>query len=188
VPRQPRLQIAGGIYHLGARGVRRSAIYRNAGDYDLFALIFDRVVKRFEWRCHTFCLMPNHYHLLVQTTAPNLSAGMQRLNGLYAQWFNDLYGCTGHAFERRFYSRLVESNYYLFRLARYIVLNPLRAGLCDEPQQWQWSSYRALVGDDRGAAFLTTEWLLRQFGPDRGRAQESFRKFVAGAPPNERGR
>jgi REP element-mobilizing transposase RayT len=187
MPRLPRPQIAGGFYHLGTRGVRRTAIYRNPGDFELFGVIFGRVVERFEWRCHTFCLMPNHYHLLVETPAPNLSAGMNRLNGLYAQWFNDLYGCSGHVFERRFFSRVVESNYYLYRLARYIVLNPLRANLCNEPSDWQWSSYGALVGDVAAPKFLTTAWLLGQFGPDRKSAQESFRAFVREAPPNERG-
>jgi REP element-mobilizing transposase RayT len=187
VPRLPRPQIAGGFYHLGARGVRRTTIYRNPGDYELFAGILTRVVERFEWRCHAFCLMPNHYHLLVETPAPNLSAGMNRLNGLYAQWFNDLYGCSGHVFERRFYSRVVESNYYLYRLARYIVLNPVRARLCEEPSAWRWSSYGPLVGDATAPRFLTTDWLLGQFAPDRPRAQESFRSFVREAPPSEVG-
>jgi len=188
VPRLPRPQITGGIYHLGTRGVRRTTIYPNPGDYELFGLIFGRVVERFDWRCHTFCLMPNHYHLVVETPAANLSAGMQRLNGLYAQWFNDLYGLSGHVFERRFYSRVVDSNYYLYRLARYIVLNPVRAGLCAEPSEWRWSSYRALAGEVPAPKFLTTDWLLRQFGPDPERAQESFRAFVREAPPNERSR
>jgi putative transposase len=150
-------------------------------------VILGRVVERFDWRCHTFCLMPNHYHLLVETPAPNLSAGMQRLNGLYAQWFNDLYGCTGHAFERRFFSRLVESDYYLFRLARYIVLNPVRARMCEEAWSWKWSSYRALAGEALAPKFLTTDWLLQRFAPDRREAQESFRSYVREAPPNERG-
>jgi putative transposase len=187
MPRLPRPQIAGGFYHLGTRGVRRTTIYRNPGDFELFGLIFARVVERFEWRCHTFCLMPNHYHLLVETPEPNLSVGMQRLNGLYAQWFNDLYGCAGHVFERRFYSRVIESNFYLYRLARYIALNPVRAGLCEEPSGWQWSSYRGLVGDAPTPKFMVTDWLLRQFGAERKGAQNSFRAFVDEAPPSERG-
>src|ERR671937_1106895 len=132
VPRQPRLQIPGGIYHLGTRGVRRMRIYGSSGDYELFGNIFDKVVERFGWRCHTYCLMPNHYHLLVETPGPNLSAGMQQLNGIYGQWYNQLYGFSGHVFERRFFSRLVESSYDLLRLARYIDLNPVRASLCED--------------------------------------------------------
>jgi putative transposase len=184
MPRPPRAQVPGGLYHLGARGVRRTTIYRNSGDYELFGSIFRRVVKRFEWRCHTYCLMPNHYHLLVETPAPNLSAGMQGLNSLYAQWFNDLYGCAGHAFERRFYSRLVESTDDLLELARYIVLNPVRAGLCDDPAEWRWSSYRALAGKARGAAFLTIDWLLGQFAYERRHARAAFRTFIQEAPPH----
>jgi len=187
MPRPPRAQIPGGLYHLGARGVRRSTIYRSPGDYELFGKIFTRVVRRFGWRCHTYCLMPNHYHLLVETPAPNLSAGMQRLNSVYAQWFNDLYGCAGHTFERRFYSRLVESNYDLLELARYIVLNPVRAGICDDPAEWGWSSYRPLVGESPDAAFLTTDWLLVQFAPEPRHAHAAFQAFIREAPLRARG-
>jgi REP-associated tyrosine transposase len=184
MPRPPRLQIAGGVYHLGARGVRRERIYAGAGDYELFTSILARVVERFGWRCHTYCLMPNHYHLLVETPTPNLSAGMQRLNGTYAQWFNELHGFSGHAFERRFFSRIVESSYDLLDVARYILLNPVRAGLCSGDVEWRWSSYAALVGEARCPAFLTSEWILAQFGREPGRARDAFRTFVrGGAPP-----
>jgi putative transposase len=182
MPRAPRLQIPGGIYHLGCRGVRREAIYTNSGDYELFGDIFWRVVQRFEWRCHTYCLMPNHYHLLLETPAPNLSAGMQRLNSTYAQWYNELYGFSGHVFERRFFSRLVESSYDLLELVRYIMLNPVRAGICDDASGWRWSSYRALAGEARRAPFLTCDWLLAQFGRDLGPAREAFCTFIREAP------
>jgi REP element-mobilizing transposase RayT len=174
------------MYHLGCRGVRREAIYGGAGDYELFEGIFKRVVERFEWRCHTYCLMPNHYHLLVETPAPNVSAGMQRLNSTYAQWFNGLYGFSGHVFDRRFFSRLVESSYDLLELVRYVVLNPVRAGICNDASDWSWSSYGALAGEARRAPFLTCDWLLAQFGPDRRRAREAFRTFVREAPPRAR--
>lgn len=188
MPRPPRLQIAGGIYHLGTRGVRRGEIYRSSGDYDLFGLLLGRVVRHFGWRCHTYCLMPNHYHLVVETPAPNLSAGMQRLNGTYAQWFNELYGYTGHVFERRFFSRLVESSYDLLELTRYVVLNPVRARLCEEPSGWSWSSYAALAGEARRASFLTSDWLLAQFGRDVRSARQAFRTFISDAPPRARSR
>jgi REP-associated tyrosine transposase len=145
-----------------------------------------RVVKRFEWRCHTYCLMPNHYHLLVETPAPNLSAGMQRLNGEYAQWFNEVHGVSGHVFERRFFSRLVESTYDLLELARYIALNPVRGGLCPDASGWRWSSYAALAGERRRAPFLTCDWLLDKFGRERQRACEAFRTFIQEAPPRIR--
>ena len=144
-------------------------------------------MERFEWRCHTYCLMPNHYHLLVETPAPNVSAGMQRLNGIYAQWFNHLYGFSGHVFERRFFSRLVESTYDLLELTRYIVLNPVRASLCDNASDWRSSSYPALAGDAPVAPFLTTRWLLSHFSPNARQARDAFRTFVREAPPRARG-
>jgi putative transposase len=186
MPRAPRLQIPGGIYHLGCRGVRREAIYTSFGDYELFGNIFRRVVERFDWRCHTYCLMPNHYHLLVEAPAPNLSVGMQRLNGTYAQCYNELYGFSGHVFERRFFSRLVESSYDLLELVRYIVLNPVRAGICDQASDWRWSSYGALAGEARRAPFLSCDWLLAQFGRDQERAREAFCTFIRDAPPRAR--
>jgi hypothetical protein len=112
---------------------------------------------------------------------------MQRLNGHYAQWFNHLHGFSGHVFERRFFSRLVESTYDLLELARYVMLNPVRAELCEEPPGWAWSSYRALVGEGPRASFLTTEWLLSQFGRDLPRARGAFRTFLREAPPRARG-
>ncbi len=130
--------------------------------------------------------MPNHYHLLLETPEPNLSAGMQRVNSNFAQWFNAEHGFSGHVFERRFFSRVVESTYDLFELSRYVVLNPVRAGLCEAPGSWEWSSYRALVGDARPASFLTTERLLSEFGRETHRAREIFRTFVDDAPPRAR--
>ena len=183
MPRPPRLQLAGGLYHVGTRGVRRSRIFWGDGDQQFFCRILENVVGRFEWQCHTYCLMPNHYHVVLETRKPNLSAGMQRLNSVFAQWFNAEHGFTGHVFERRFFSRIVESTFDLFELARYVVLNPVRAGLCAEPGDWEWSSYRALVGDAPAAPFLTTGQLLGQFCPEPQRAGEIFRTFVDEAQP-----
>jgi REP element-mobilizing transposase RayT len=121
-----RTQFAGAIYNVGARGVRRSRIYLDDDHYEMFERILALVVERFGWRCHTHCPMPNHYHLLVETPQPNLSHGMQLLNGTHGQWFNRKHELVGHVFERRFYSRVVQSNYHLLELARYIVLNPVR--------------------------------------------------------------
>jgi putative transposase len=182
MPRPPRSQIAGGLYNVGSRGVRRTRIFRGVEHFEMFEQILTEVVWRFRWRCHIHCLMPNHYHLLIETPKANLSRGMQLLNGKYGQWFNRKHGLCGHVFERRFYSKVVESMYHLLELARYIVLNPVRAGLCDDPGGWRWSSYRPLTGEAEPPPFLTTEWLLGVFGDDPHRAREAFRTFVFDAP------
>jgi putative transposase len=188
MPRPPRIQFPGAIYHVGARGVRRTKIYGDNLHYQLFENILAAVVRQFGWLCHTHCLMPNHYHLLIETPQPNLSRGMQLLNGTYGQWFNRKHGSCGHVFERRFYSRLVESNYHLLELARYVLLNPVRAGLCEHPRDWKWSSYAALIGEEPAPSFLTTDWLLEQFGRDRRSACEAFAMFVQDAPRRARRR
>jgi putative transposase len=182
MPRRPRLQVAGGVYHVTARGVRRQEIFWDAPHYQRLSLILTSVVQRCHWRCHGYCLMPNHYHLVVETPEPNISRGMQRLNGEYAQWFNDEHGFSGHLFQGRFYGGLVESTAHFLELARYLVLNPVRAGLCRDAGGWRWSSYTALVGDAIRPAFLTTDLLLEQFGREPDRAREAFRGFVRDAP------
>ncbi|HUK95515.1 MAG TPA: transposase [Gaiellaceae bacterium] len=186
MPRSPRTQLAGAVYHVGNRGVRRSTIYPDDPHYEMFERILGRVVDRFRWRCHTYCLMPNHYHLVIETPEPNLSRGMQRLNSLFAQWFNAEHRLTGHVFERRFFSRVLDSTYDVLDLTRYVVLNPVRGGLCQAPMDWPWSSYRTLVAPTRPASFLTTDWLLSQFAPEPKRAREVFSRFVDEAPARAR--
>jgi len=186
VPRPLRLQLAGGLYHIGARGNRRQQIFSDETDYRRFLEILAAVIERFQWRCHAYCLMTNHFHLVIETPEPNISEGMQLLNGTYAQWFNLRYGYQGHLFQGRFFSELIESAYHLLELSRYVVLNPVRAGLCSDPGGWPWSSYRAFVGEVRRAAFLTVDWVLGQFGREPSRARETFRRFVLDAPARPR--
>ncbi|MGH3130128.1 MAG: REP-associated tyrosine transposase [Gaiellaceae bacterium] len=179
MPRPLRLQPAGGIFHLTTRGNRRGEIVRDDEDCGEFVALLEDVISRFDWRCHSYCLMTNHYHLLVETTNENLSMGMHRLNGFHARRFNRRHGLTGHLFERRFHSILVESEFHLLELCRYIVLNPVRAGLCASPADWPWSSYRAAAGLAPAAPFLTVDWSLGLFGSDKDLAQRSFQSFVA---------
>jgi putative transposase len=171
---------------VGARGNRRQRVFRDETDYRRFLSVLAAVTKRFRWRCQAYCLMPNHFHLVVETPEPNISESMQRLNGTYAQWFNVRHGYEGHLFQGRFFSEFVESTHYLLELSRYVVLNPVRAGLCSDAGGWQWSSYRALVGDVKKAPFLVTESLLELFGSDPARARDRFRRFVLEAPPRAR--
>ncbi len=127
--------------------------------------------------------MTTHYHLLVRTPNPDLAAGMQRLNGHYAMGFNRRHSGRGHVFERRYASVPVTRESHLVELSRYLALNPVRAGLCDRPASWLWSSYRFFLGVDRPPRYLAVDWLLLQFGANRDRARERFRDFVEGSPP-----
>jgi putative transposase len=181
VPRPHRPQIANGIYHLTARGNRRQPIFLDDDDRRKFLDILGAVVRRRGWHCHAYCLMPNHYHLLVQTPAPDLSDGMQHLNSRYAEWFNWRHEVDGHLFQGRFHSVLVESDWHLLELARYLVLNPVRARLCERPADWAWSSYGPALGMIERPPFLTLEWLLGRVGSDQDGARAAFARFVADA-------
>jgi putative transposase len=141
MPRPPRLQIAGGTFHVTSRGNRRQSIYHDDLDRKLFLLLRDRVVRRCGWRMLAYCLMTNHFHLLITTPRPTLSVGMHRLNGEYAKCFNERHSFDGHLFERRFESRFVETEEHFFEALRYIAYNPVKAGLCAHPREWPWSSF-----------------------------------------------
>lgn len=124
--------------------------------------------------------MNNHYHLLAQTTVPNLSQGMRQLNGVYAQWFNRRYGRVGHLFQGRYGARLVQADEHLLAAVRYIVMNPVNASICRDPSSWRWSSHRATLGlDPPGLVDIRT--LLSYFAPDRERARELYRVYIDAA-------
>ena len=129
--------------------------------------------------------VPNHVHLVLRTRHPNIAKGMQRLNGLYAQFFNERYGLTGHLWQGRYGSKIVETESHALQVARYVVMNPVRAALCAHPWQWPWSSYRATAGLEP-RRFVDTEWTLRQLGRRRSTARAAYVAFVAErAPPPE---
>jgi putative transposase len=173
-----RLEFPGAIYHVTSRGNARAPIYPHHGDRREFLDLLGVVVDRFHWLCHGYCLMDNHYHLLLETPDGNLSAGMRHLNGVFTQRVNRRHGRVGHLFQGRFKAILVDRDAYLLELCRYVVLNPVRAGLVASPDDYLWSSYRATVGDHPLPPWLTTDWVLSQFGARRGVAQERYRQFV----------
>jgi REP-associated tyrosine transposase len=177
MPRPLRAQVPGGIYHLISVGVRKSPVFTDTHDRERFLGLLDLTLDTYRWELHTYCLMTNHFHLLVTTPEPNVSAGMQYLNGCYAQWFDWRHGFEGHVFERRFWSALVTSDRHLVETARYIVLNPVRAGLCASAADWPWSSYRATVTGSRHGPRLSP-WLLRIFGRNLEEARAAFARFV----------
>ncbi len=174
-----RIEYSGAVYHVTCRGNARERIYRVDPDRSLFLATLGQVVDRYTWRCHAYCLMPNHYHLVVETLEPSLSRGMRQLNGVYTQEFNRRHLRTGHVFQGRFKAILVQRDAYLLELSRYVVLNPVRAQLARTARDWPWSSYRATAGLEPAAPFLTTAWLLDQFHTSTPRARDAYRAFVS---------
>ena len=161
------------------QGTARQKIFWSDGDRKLFLSTLAQVVKRFGWMCHAYCLMNNHYHLLVETPKPNVSLGMRQLNGVYTQTFNRRHKRVGHLFQGRFKAILVQKEAHLLELCRYVVLNPLRVKSKTRAREWRWSSYRATAGLGGVPEFLTVDWILSQFGQKRRQAQNKYREFVA---------
>jgi putative transposase len=156
------------------RGNRREAIFRSDGDRLLFRELLHEVARSRRWTLHGYCLMPNHYHLLVEIPNADLSAGVQRLNGEYASWFNRCHGLAGHLFQGRFLSIVIKNDAQFLTTLRYMAQNPVRGGLCRAPSEWRWSSYRETV-DGR---LIPTARLVACLGGEPGRARALFRAFV----------
>ena len=173
-----RIEFAGALYHITARGNAQQAIYKDDDDRRLFLKLLGNTCERHDWVCHAYCLMDNHYHLLIETLTPSLSKGMKYLNGTYTQAFNRHHHCVGHIYQGRFKAILVEKDSYLMELSRYIVLNPVRAGMVRSAKDWKWSSYRSTAGLIEQESWLSTDWLLSIFSKRRKQAQLSYREFV----------
>ncbi len=191
--RKPRIEVPGGIYHVGSRGNRGCQIYADDFERRIFLKLLALAAARFHWTCHSYCLMSNHYHLLIQLEVGGLSAGMQFLNGSFAAFSNRRHGWRAqHLFRNRFWSELIEDEQHLLETARYIVLNPVRAGLCADPGEWQWSSYRACAGLDFAPTFLAVTEHLRLFGGSPSATRRAYRQFVrdgiGAGPPSVRHR
>jgi putative transposase len=146
MPRPPRLETPGGVYHVTARGNRRQAIFGDDVDRRRFLDLFDVALRRHRWRHRAYCLMSNHYHLLIETPEPTLSTGMHYLNGVYARRFNERHAVDGHLFDARFGSKLIETEAHFGEVLRYVAFNPVRAGLCAHPAEWPWSSWAGVDG------------------------------------------
>jgi REP-associated tyrosine transposase len=172
-----RLQFPGAIYHVTARGNARQSIFDDDDDCARFLVVLASTVARYRVRCHAYCLMGNHYHLLVQTPEPNLSVAMRHLNGVYTQRFNRRHERCGHVLQGRFGAQLVDGDAYLQEVCRYIVLNPVRAGLVAHPRNWKWSSFHATAGEAAAPGFLSVDW-GRSLSGSRTRV-ESIRRFVS---------
>jgi REP element-mobilizing transposase RayT len=179
MPRKPRIEVPGGFYHLGSKGNRGCVVYEDDDERHFFLWLLAAAVRRFDWTCHSFVLMTNHFHLLVQLEVGGLSAGMQFINSSFARFSNRRHGYVGqHLFRNRFWSEHVTSDRHLMETARYIVLNPVRAGICRDPAEWRWSSYRSCAGLDFPPPFLAAAEHLRLFGEKPATARRTYRRFV----------
>jgi putative transposase len=164
MPRPPRTDYPGAIHHVYVRGVARTVVAVDADDYQHELHLLERAVSRFDLVCHAWCFLPNHSHLLLTSQEGNLSSAMQWLGSRTAQSFNGRHERTGHLYQGRFGSKLVKNDAYFLELARYLALNPPRAGLCESPDEWPWSSYAATAGIRPAPVFLETLGVLGLLG------------------------
>ncbi len=173
-----RIEYAGAVYHVTSRGNERKPVFKSDDDRLKFLNILQHVNKRYNWICHAYCLMDNHYHLLIETPDGNLALGMRQLNGVYTQLFNKSYTRAGHLFQGRYKAILIQKDSHLLEVCRYVVLNPVRAKMVEDPETYKWSSYCATAGRESGHPALTTSWVLGQFSGKRGIAEKEYRQFV----------
>jgi REP element-mobilizing transposase RayT len=173
-----RIEFPGAVYHVTSRGNEKRRIFKNDTDRKAFLAFLAETATRFGWSITAYVLMTNHFHLVLQTPEPNLSRGMHWLNGSYAGWFNHAHKRWGHLFGGRFKAFLVEKEAYFTEVLRYVVLNPVRAGLAASPEKYRWSSYRATAGLDTAPKWLDANAALTPFAPDVQLAHRYYREFV----------
>jgi putative transposase len=177
--RRPRKELPDGLAHVTCRTVRRFPLFRTERDAAAFLNLLDYVTREVAaWQVLTYCLMPNHVHLVVDARVEQLSLAMQRVNGLYAQQFNREHGYRGHLFQGRFHATPIRDEAHLPGSIRYVLRNPVRAGLCAQAANWRWSSYRSCAGLEPPRPFLAVERVLSFFGNDEDAARAAFREFV----------
>jgi putative transposase len=174
-----RLEFPDALYHITARGNAQQSIFVDDTDRLQFLRLLGREIQQQRWRCYVYCLMGNHYHLVLETPEPNLSRGLRRLHGTYTQWFNRRHQRVGHLLQGRFKSILVEKESYLLELCRYVVLNPVRAGMVLAVEDWVWSSYRGTAGMQAAPDWLDVSTILALFDPVTTTAHTRYRGFVS---------
>jgi putative transposase len=177
VPRKPRIELAGGVHHVSARGNGRQALYLDDHDRRAYLQALAGAVDRCCWHCLSYCLMGNHLHLLVETPEPNLAVGMHRVQSTYARMFNRRHGRVGHVFQRRYHAVLVSDDKQLWATLAYIARNPVEAGLCVDAREWEWSSYAAeLAGEDTGC--VAVDRLHALLGADGGEPMRRYAELM----------
>lgn len=173
-----RIEFPGAFYHVSCRGNRRENIFRDRIDRIAWIDETECMCRRFHFIVHAYCQMSNHYHMLIETPEGNLGQGMRQLNGAYSQYYNRRHNLAGHVMQGRYHAVLVQKESYLRELSRYILLNPVRAGIVQLPGDWEWSSYRYMQGAEPVPSWLTTDWLLACFGSERAAARQAYARFV----------
>ncbi|MDP3296369.1 MAG: transposase [Thermodesulfovibrionia bacterium] len=173
-----RIEYDGALYHVTSRGNEKKPIFKDDADRSVFLDILHKVNKRYNWICHAYCLMNNHYHLVIETPDGNLSKGMRQLNGVYTQTFNRRHKRAGHILQGRYKAILIQKESHLLEVCKYVVLNPVRAKSVKRPEEWTWSSYRATVGIEKAHPCLTTGWILGQFAKQKRTAERKYKGFI----------
>jgi REP element-mobilizing transposase RayT len=179
-----RIEVPGAVYHVTSRGQGQQPIFQDDEDRQFFVEWLGKIVQRFHWQCHAYCLLLDHYHLVIETTQANLSAGMRELNGSYTQRYNRRYARHGPVMQGRFKAILLERESFLLPVCRHVLLNPLRlsGNRARQLEKYRWSSYLTTAGLATGSADpvpgLSMEGLLAEFGKRKKRASERFQEYV----------
>jgi putative transposase len=176
-----RIEFAGAFYHITARGNERKDIFKSVRDRSRFLSYLESATERYEAVIHVYCLMTNHYHLLLETPSGNLSQIMRHINGAYTTYFNTKRKRSGHLFQGRYKGILVEADEYAKELSRYIHLNPFRAGIVQSPEEYRWSSYRGYIGKEKPVGWLARNLVLGYFGKKVSESTRGYRDFVEAA-------
>jgi REP element-mobilizing transposase RayT len=180
MPRPLRIQLPDAVYYVTNRGQGSQRVFEDATDARSFMALLEEIAVALGWRFHAYCLMTNHYHLVIHTPEPNLSAGMQVLAARYTQGFNRRHDRDGPLFHGRFRAILFEREAYLVPLVRYVVLNPVLANLAPDPAAWRWSSYRATAGTAPAPALIDLSWMVGRYGLALPEARQAWRADIAG--------
>jgi len=171
--RQLRIEYPGAHYHVTSRGNERKDVFKSQKDREKFLQYLESAVRRYDAVIHAYCLMSNHYHLLIETPAGNLSKIMQHINGAYTNYFNVKRKRSGHLFQGRYKAIVIEADEYAQQLSCYIHLNPVRSNMVAKPEEYRWSSYSEYIGKRKRPEWLVTSFILDNFG----KGEESFRNY-----------
>lgn len=173
-----RIEYSGAFYHITSRGNERKAVFKSKQDRIKFLDYLGSATERYGACVHIYCLMDNHYHLLMETPLGNLSQIMRHINGAYTTYFNVKRGRSGHLFQGRYKSILVDADEYAKELSRYIHLNPVRANMVSAPEDFQWSSYNQYIGKQKAHKWLVRDLIIGYFGKKYKTAQRQYQNFV----------